>query len=216
MKFASFTLLALLLAPAVAAAQPSSAPPPPPSPGGYYAQPGYRPGGFFDREGHLSLGFGFGLGFMSSDTGAISCDNCDYEPITFSADFHVGGMLSPRLALLAEFQVNGQTVEDHYPDGAATLGQGALMVAGQFWLTPRFWLKGGLGFAGLSITHSDYYEDSSENIANGTALLLGAGYEFYARQDFSVDLQGRLFVGSYDSLEDHITSGTIGLGFNFF
>ena len=39
-----------------------------------------------------------------------------------------------------------------------------------------------------------------------------------APQTFSIDLQGRVFVGSYDIDDDReqITSGTIGVGINWF
>ena len=33
---------------------------------------------------------------------------------------------------------------------------------------------------------------------------------------FALDLQARLIEGSYNGLDDHVTSGTIGLGFNWY
>ena len=163
MKLASsLVVAATLLAPAIAAAQPGQTPPPPPPPppgyGYYSAPPATAPGGFMDRQGRLAVGFGLGLGGMNADHADLSCPSCDYNPIAAGIDFHIGGMLSPRLALLLEIQVNGQTLQD-YGDGTQTLTQAAILGAAQFWVTPRVWLKGGLGVANLQQTYSDYYDD---------------------------------------------------------
>src|SRR4051794_20063282 len=100
----SLLVLATMLVPAVAAAQP----------GGYYAQPAATslPGGFHNRQGRLAWGFSIGLGGMH-DAGSqvTSCNNCDYNPIAFEVDGHIGGFIGPRFALMGEFQVNGKTVQ---------------------------------------------------------------------------------------------------------
>ena len=44
----------------------------------------------------------------------------------------------------------------------------------------------------------------------------GIGYELYSTREFAVDLQGRLIEGSYKGIDDQITSGTIGVGFNWY
>lgn len=213
--------LALALTPALAAAQPSAAPPPPPPPspaypGGYYSAPTTTPGGFQDRTGRLALGFGLGLGAMESESGPIECFNCDYQPVAVGLDFHIGGMISPRLALLLEMQANIQTVEDYGFEGNKTLSQGAILGAAQFWVTPRIWLKGGLGVAHLQYTYSDVYEDYEEPIDSGAALLLGAGIELLHSQRFALDLQGRVLVGGYDGIDDTVTSSQIGIGLNWY
>ena len=41
-----------------------------------------------------------------------SCNNCDYNPIAVEVDSHIGGISSPRFALMGEVQVNA-------PDRAA-------------------------------------------------------------------------------------------------
>jgi hypothetical protein len=206
---------AVLLAPAAAAAQPGYGPPPPPPPGGYYSQPTTVPGGFHDRAGRMAIGFSFGLGGMNIGDDDVTCGNCDYDPIAGEFDFHIGGMLSPRFALLFEVQGNAQTVEENLY-GATSLVQATAMVAGQYWLTPQLWIKGGIGGASLSYSYDDGYESQSENIDEGMALMGGVGYELLSARTFSIDLQGRLVSGSYDSFEQNVTAGTIGVGFNWF
>ncbi len=204
---------AVLLAPAAAAAQPGYGPPPPPA--GYYSQPTTVAGGFHDRTGRMALGFSLGLGSMQVGDSDVTCANCDYEPIAGEFDFHIGGMLSPRFALLFEVQGNAQTVQEN-AYGATSLVQATAMVAGQYWLTPQLWVKGGIGGASLSYSYDDGYDSQSENIDEGMALMGGVGYEVLSARTFSIDLQGRLVSGSYDSFEQNVTAGTVGVGFNWF
>lgn len=206
---------AVLLAPAAAAAQPSYGGPPPPPRGGYYSQPPAIPGGFHDRAGRMAIGFSVGLGGMEVGDSEVTCANCDYDPIGVEFDFHIGGMLSPRFALLFEVQANGKTIEENL-FGATTLVQATAMVAGQYWLTPQLWLKGGLGGASLSYSYDDGYESASEDIDQGLALMGGIGYELLSARNFSIDLQGRLISGSYRDIDQQVTSGSVGVGFNWF
>lgn len=206
---------AVLLAPAAAAAQPGYGPPPPPPPQGYYSQPTTVPGGFHDRAGRMALGFSLGLGGLNVGDSPVECATCDYDPIAGEFDFHIGGMLSPRFALLFEVQGNAQTIaENAY--GATSLVQATAMVAGQYWLTPQLWIKGGLGGASLSQSYDDGYTSDSENIDEGVAVMGAIGYELLSARNFSIDLQGRIISGSYDNLGQDVNAGSIGVGFNWF
>jgi opacity protein-like surface antigen len=225
MKLASsIVLAATLLAPAIAAAQPSQSPPPPPPPpgygGGYYAAPpATAPGGFMNRGGRLAIGVGLGFGGMSADEADLSCQTCEGGTVAAGIDFHIGGMLSPRLALLAEFQVNAQPLEEDVYGDTVMLTQAALLGAAQFWVTPRLWVKGGLGFASLQESYSncdDYYDDCDQELDTGGALLLGAGVELVQSRNFALDLQGRILAAGYEDLDDTITSATIGVGLNWY
>ena len=180
--------------------------------GGGYGPPPV-PGGFHNRTGRLAWGFSIGLGGMHDDGSDITqCDNCNYSPVTVEADGHIGGMLSPRFALLGEFQVNAQTVHSDAFNGDTVLSQGALMLAGQFWVTPQLWLKAGIGVADLQAQDAEYNID----LGSGGAVMAGAGYELLSARNFAVDLQARIIEGEYNSGNDHITSGTIGLGLNWY
>jgi hypothetical protein len=52
--------------------------------------------------------------------------------------------------------------------------------------------------------------------SDGLGLLGAAGFELMSARFFALDLQGRLSSGTYNSTNDHITSGTIGLGLNWY
>lgn len=199
----SLLVLAVMLAPGIAGAQ------------GYYAGGGPPPveGGFHNRTGRLAFGFSLGLGGMHDDGGGITCNNCDYNPLAGMVSGHIGGMLSPRFALLGEFQANIQTLHaDLYGD--TELEQSALMIAGQFWLTPQLWIKGGLGIARLDV--NDNYSGTYSPQGEGSAIMGGVGFELLSARFFAVDVQGRLIEGTYHGLNDHVTSGTIGVGLNWY
>jgi hypothetical protein len=200
----SLLVLAILCVPVLASAQ------------GYYRRGGpgaSAPRGFHNREGRLALGFSVGLGGMSDDGSSItSCIGCDYNPLAFEIDGHIGGMLSPRFALLFEAQVNGQTIHSDAFRDDTILSQGAAMIAAQVWVLPQLWLKGGLGFANLQTDNAYVTRD----LGNGGAVLGAIGFEILSAPNFALDLQGRIIAGTYNSGNDHLTSGTIGLGINWY
>jgi hypothetical protein len=206
----SLLVLAIVVAPGLASAQ------------GYYGGPGYGPGpapvpgGYHNRAGRLAWGFSVGLGGMHDDgSGITQCTNCDYNPVAFEADGHIGGMLSPRFALLFEVQVNAQTVsQGSLSSDDVVLSQSALMIAGQYWLTPQLWIKGGIGFSDLQAQNNS--AQYTLDFGGGGAVMGGVGYELMSARNFALDLQGRLIEGTYNSGNDHITSGTVGVGLNWY
>lgn len=205
----SLLLLAMLVVPGVASAQGYGGGP------GYYSAPPptQLPGGFHDRRGRLAFGGSLGLGGMH-DTGSnvTSCNNCNYNPIAVEVDGHIGGFLTPRFALLGEVQANFQTVHSDTYNGDTVLSQNTLMIAGQLWVTPQLWIKGGIGFAYLQA--DDYY--FTYDVGSGGAIMGAVGYELMSARNFAVDLQGRIIQGNYNSFGDSVTSGTVGIGLNWY
>ena len=200
----SLIILAIVLAPALASAQ------------GYYAGNGYRErGGFHHRMGRIAWGGSLGVGFMNDNGSGLSCSNCDYTPWAGEGDFHIGAFIAPRFALLFEAQVNAQQVSQttDTTDGS-TVYQSAFMVAGQYWLTPILWVKGGIGVAHLSI--SDDFTGGTADIDNGFAIMGAVGVELISGRFFALDLQGRIINGTFGGTDDNITSGTVGIGLNWY
>ncbi len=187
---------------------------PAPRGSGYYSQPqNSAPGGFVDRTGRMTAGLSLGFGGMSVGDQTVMCNNCTTNPAAVAVSGHIGGVLSPQFALMLELQVNTQTVDEQNYD-TIFLTQSAAMIAAQYWISPRLWLKGGLGFAKLSNTSSN--TDAELVIDNGGAALLGAGYELLSNRNFAIDLQGRFIVGSYDGINAKTSSGTVGVGVNWY
>lgn len=207
---ASVVSSVVALAPSVADAQP----------GGYYSQPppgSVLPGGFHNRTNRMIFGFSLGLGSMQDRGDNPPCDERDYgcSPIAGQASFHLGGFIGPRLALMGEIHGNAQTVDvDEFGDTTSVV-QAGLLFAAQYWVTPQFWVKGGIGFSRLQLDHS-YFGVVEEVPENGLALLAGAGFEVLSAQRFSVDIQGRIMHGSYDYINNSITGFSVGVGINWF
>ena len=201
-------LSAVLVVPAIASAQPGGPPPPPPPGygGGYYAGP--PPG----RYG-LTLGVGLGIGGMDSDSNLAQCFDCDYEPGAVGFDFHIGGMINPQMAALFELWAHGQAIDS---TGANVLTQTMLMGAIQYWLSPQFWLKGGLGISALDVQYDDGYYVEEDSIDQGLAIMGAAGFEVFHSTPFSCDLQLRLGSGSYDGIGEQVNVGMLGIGLNWY
>jgi hypothetical protein len=132
--------------------------------------------------------------------------------VAVELDGHIGGMLNPRLALMFEVQVNAQTIHSDAFNGDTTLSQGAAMIAGQFWVLPMLWIKGGLGFANLQT--DDAYV--TQDLGTGAAVMGAIGVEILSARNFALELQGRIIEGTFNSGNDHLTSGTIGFGINWY
>jgi hypothetical protein len=196
-------VLACLLFPSLAFAQYYS---PPPS-GSQF------PGGFHNRTGRLIFGASLGLGGMSDKGGDIECVNCDYGTLTGEIAGHIGGFLGPRFALMGEAQANMQTIATDGIDDTV-LVQTAVMLAGQYWLTPQLWIKGGIGFANLQV--QDSYYGTVSRPENGGAIMGAIGFELLSARFLSIDLQGRLLNGSYKGIDNNITTGSIGIGVNWY
>lgn len=223
MKLFPYIVLGLLASAGVAQAQPSyyqPYPPPPPAyqPQGYYSGPSYAtatPGGYYQRQGSLVIGASLGLAAMSSEAGPVACSNCAFNPLGVELDAQLGVMLTPRLALLGEMQADAQAVEIH-EGGTKQLAQ--IMLGGSLkaWVTPRLWLKGGLGVAALSYDYDDAYGTASEPIGAGGAVFGAVGYELLSGRDYSLDVQARSIIGGYDGIGERIVSSSVGLGFSWY
>jgi len=194
--------LGIAATPSVASAQ-GYAPPPPPPPG-YYAPPAPPP---MVRTG-FTLGVGLGIGSLHLSD---SFGEDDFGSGFF--ELHLGGMISPRLALLVELWGSSHS-NNEFNDEQLT--QGNAGVALQGWVSPRLWLKGGIGSSRLEA--SDFGSVVAE--AEGAALLLAVGYELLHHPRYALDLQFRTTFASYG--EDNAfgeletSSGSLQIGFSWY
>jgi hypothetical protein len=150
-------------------------PPPPPAQRGMY------------RDG-LVLGFALGAGGITGDCAPGFCGGA------VSGEFHLGGMMMPRLALLFDVWGNARTINGTGGDG--TFSQSFWTAAAQYWLIDQLWLKAGLGISHVQVS-SDYYGTQDDETALG--LMLGAGVEVVQISNMALDLQFRFGHGFYDT-----------------
>jgi hypothetical protein len=148
--------------------------PPPPPP---YGRGMYRDG--------LIVGLGLGIGGLS----ATDCgDTCGAAG---ALEFHIGGMLNPRMALVGDFWFNGRSI----PNSDASAVHSLYTLAIQYWPADIFWLKGGLGGANMHVGSSvDGFTYGDEN---GLGLLAAGGIEFLQMGNFALDGQLRFGHGFY-------------------
>lgn len=171
--------------------------PPPPQP--YYRQPYYPPPPppRYERHG-LILGAGIGFGAI----GASDCPNCGWG---LAGELHIGGMVTPRFGIM--YDVSSVW---HVVDAGSDLTNTVHTIAGQLWLTERFWIKGGVGIG--HITNSDYtYGDSDETAG---AVMGAAGIELNQSPWFAFDLQARVAYANYQG--GGATNGLFLIGFNWY
>lgn len=153
------------------------------------------------------------MGTLESTAGDFGCADCESAPPTLGFDLHVGYMLMPRLALQGE--VWGQ-VRPLDASGNSSMEQRMVMVAAQYWITPRFWFKGGLGIASLSLTYFDGADDVSEPLDDGGAFMVAVGYEVIRSGGFAFDVQLKTGSGFYDKRDEEVSTGLIALGVNWY
>ena len=182
-------------------------PPPPPPPGtgpGYYAAPEPT----VVRDG-FTIGASIGLGGINDS----SCDDCDALG-GLALELHLGGMLTPRLALIGDASMIA-----HGDEGYA-LTQGILAVAAQWWILEKVWLKGGLGVGRVTEVIELPGGGELRGEDEGTGVLLGVGIEFLSSGDFTLDAQLRFAVLRYrDDVADEgytLSNTSLHLGFNWY
>ncbi|MCG8422295.1 MAG: hypothetical protein MJE77_30605 [Proteobacteria bacterium] len=216
-----------VLSSSFAFAQPGAAPPPN-TPArtypGYYPGPPPPPPVYRPNRTHrrgLIIGFGFGVGDMAGEDGPIECANCEYDPFAGAIDFHIGGMINPRLAVMLEASLAGKSLDEA---GDVTLMQYMGFAAVQLWVTQRLWIKGGIGWAGMTQTFDNGFEVREDEIGDGGALMGALGVEIVSGRRFALDLQLRLAnvqlarEGSeYNGVfGDAVQTGLLSLGFNWY
>ncbi len=183
-------------------------PPPPPSqpmgPGGaaptYYGPP----------PAHLRRGLLLGLSVGASSI-SQSCDICtDASEGGLSGAFRIGGFINPRLAIL--FEGWGTVISPS--DGDYTEVHTINTVAVQGRLSPRFWLKGGVGFG--QIVSSD---DGNRDPPTGFAISGAAGYELAQSGNFAFDVSlqlGATFFEEDFAQEVQFSQVALLAGFNWY
>jgi hypothetical protein len=190
-KIAWFVLPLCLGVSSVAAAQPGyyQGQPPPPRPPGLY------------RSG-LVLGVALGGGRAGA-----SCDGCDSYG-GFAGEFHIGGMVSPQLALEGDFSTIIRSVGYNQ-----TISYNNGYLAAQFWAIPIFWIKGGIGVGFLSF--DDNWTGYSIQSKTGGSLMFALGVEVLQTPSFALDVQLR-FAGTRFDENNTVNSVAIMVGANWY
>jgi hypothetical protein len=100
-------------------------------------------------------------------------------------DGHLGMMVAPRLAVLAEAWGSS------YEVGARTFTRAVGGVGLRWWPTPRLWLSGSIGLASARVTSSLEMIELDEVLGVTPSATAAIGFEAYSSRAFAVDLHAR-------------------------
>jgi hypothetical protein len=151
----------------------------------------------------------------SIDGGNIGCQNKNGDDCGNGAhpaggfSVHVGGMISPSLALLGEAWGMGHTEND------VTASQVIGTVALRAWVAPRLWLQGGFGVARSSLSFSSGSVMATDTSDTVPAVVGAIGLEVLRAPTFGVDLELRGGTGLYED-NVRIYNAALGVGVTFF
>jgi hypothetical protein len=155
------------------------------------------------------IGFSGGLGSMESSVGEFECIDCDGTPPTMSFELHVGSMISDRMAVQGEVWFHSRAL-DAYGDASVT--QSMFLLAAQYWITPRFWGKLGLGSSSFTLN----YDGMSEQLDTGPGLMASLGYELVHSKSFGLDVLYKTGQGFYSDRDEEVGVHTVQLGVNWY
>ena len=209
MFFGVATAALLIFAATPAHAQYSAPPPPPQSYGPPSAQP-YPPPPAEPPADLVRTGWYFGL---SLGGGGITSHNQDYrsDPLdAFLADIHFGGMVTPQLGIQLELWT---AIHDYGDYDNSQLLLNNVGIAAQYWITPKLWIKAGLG----SATQEYQVDGQTQSSIDGDSFLAGVGYEFVQRGGMAIDVQLNTTLTSYpDSGADSTSTTGLKFGISWF
>jgi hypothetical protein len=165
---------------------------------GYGWNNGPPQGPFPIRQG-LVVGGSLGLGY-----GFIDCTGCSAGGVALDA--HLGGMITPQLAIMGEVQgmampwLNGSTITHT-----------ALAAVVRYYLAQRWFLEGGLGVGHLEI--ENYDGSTAFAAANAFSALVAGGVEIVQSPRWSLNLDAREVSTFYNPA---IHNFSLNLGIDWF
>lgn len=162
-------------------------------------------------------GFIFGAAAGISPVKLSSPSVSDKKQVGFSVpNFKVGGMVSPRLALV--LYLPGTVYTQKWSGRTRDRGFEGIVPSAQFWATDRFWVLGGAGLGMDAPAFYDIKNASERKFYFGGAVLASAGFEIFQRRTFAVDVQGRVHFGTAKIHEETMKNMAVSLllGINFY
>jgi hypothetical protein len=156
--------------------------------------------------------FGGELGF-----GTVACDEtndggCESFNSAPGLDVHLGGMLSPRLALVGDVW-GMRHAEDH-----STFSQAIATAGLRVWLLRSIWLAGGIGAARVSWTYDSGPLSLMDQTDTVPAVMGAIGWELISTPKLAVEVSLRAGAGFYGDSEDktELRNVQLGIGLSFF
>lgn len=172
----------------------------------------YTPSEDANRRG-IMVGIGLNGGHMLfEDADGSSGESFNQS---YGGEVHVAYMVSKRLALSLE----GWGMYHAYTNffgTESTVSHVIATIGPQFWVLPRLWIRGGLGYARASWTNEipitgDVVQGETEN---RPGVSFGLGLEVVSGPNFALDVQLRGGTGFYENAE--ASNVGVGVGLTWF
>ncbi len=188
---------------------------PPPPPYGYYPPPRYHrryaapPARYYEPASYRQFFFGFGLGVSGLSDYAYELDSTESR-VGIGYNLRLGFGISPRWALV--LSADGATA--YFQN--MNLNETVFTIGPQFWVTPKLYIRGGIGAASRTYEYDSYYSDSygdyyteswTDSGMGGVAAL---GFEFVQSYHVSLAVEASGTIGYYNNKD---TLGTFGINF---
>jgi hypothetical protein len=156
--------------------------------------------------------FSVGLGVITleNSSGTQTFDTAESEVIF--PDLKVGYMVKENLAVTVSLPGMIYSFEDndrHF---------GGILPGVQYWFSNKWWVNGGIG---LAIDSPALYDinDENDDWHYGKLVSAGVGYEFYQKENFAMNVQSKLVMGSANignGQDRNAVSFGLSVGFNWF
>jgi hypothetical protein len=152
----------------------------------------------------LTGGAALGVGHLGCDS-----NECDKLVEAGGISAHLGGMLSPRLALVGDLW--GMS----HKDGRATFSQTILTAALRWWPVDVIWLSGGVGVARASFHYDADFVEFMNRSDTVPGFMAAAGVELLHSSTFALEVQVRAGTGVYDQ-DERIRNYALSVGASFY
>jgi len=165
-----------------------------------YPLTGYHPA-------RMGLTGGGDLGF-----GDIRCSGQGCASFIEGGSFglHIGGMVGPRVAILADAWWMFHT------ENRLTVSQGIMTAAARFWPVRHLWLQGGLGVARVGYAYDGAFAQFADHSEWVPAFQLAIGAEPIATDTFGLDIALRYGTGFYSDGDFRIHNIALVVGVSFY
>lgn len=158
-----------------------------------------------EGRGGLMIGADLGFGHMS-----CSGEGCDSFTPSGSFGLHIGGLVTPQVAVIADAWWM------YHTENSLTVSQGIMSAAVRFWPVTHFWLELGLGAARIDYRYDGTFAQLTDHTEWVPAFQAAIGVEPIATDHFGLDIALRYGTGFYSDGDYRIHNIALVVGANFY
>ena len=170
----------------------------------------YSPSEDAQRRG-IMVGIGINGGHIKYDSTDGSGDG-DTLNESAGAELHIAYMIGKKLAVSVEGW--GMRHDTETILGDLSITHIIATIGPQYWVLPRLWIRGGLGYARYQGTLDSPIGEISNESEDVLGVALSLGLEVISGRNFALDIQLRGGTGFYEDV--NASNVGVGIGFTWF